>query len=78
MSQNSELFTILKTLQTYAECDITHSFSEHDTEVLLVSYSKEAEAFIITEGDSEAAFPDIEAALTQLERLLRRLNATAR
>jgi uncharacterized protein YkuJ len=78
MSENSELFTILKTLQTYSESDITHSFSEHDTEVLLVSYSKEAESFVITQNDSVKTYPDIRVALTQLEQLVHGLKSTAR
>ncbi|RBP06220.1 hypothetical protein [Rossellomorea aquimaris] len=70
MSRNRELLTILQTLQTYSDCDITQSFSEHDSDVLLVSYSKELNSFVITHHDSEKSYHDIDSALTILENVL--------
>lgn len=70
MSRNRELLTILQTLQTYSDCEITHSFSEHDSDVLLVSYSKELNSFVITQHDSEKSYHDIDSALALLENVL--------
>jgi uncharacterized protein YkuJ len=70
MSRNRELLTILQTLQTFSDCDITHSFSEHDSDVLLVSYSKELNSFIITQHDSQISYHDIDSALALLEHVL--------
>jgi uncharacterized protein YkuJ len=69
MSHNRELLTILKTLQTYSECDITHSFTEHGSKPLLVSYSKELESFVITQNETEETYHDIHSALTRLENI---------
>ncbi|MGM0865879.1 MAG: hypothetical protein ACQEWF_14495 [Bacillota bacterium] len=70
MSRNRELLTILQTLQTFSDCDITHSFSEHDSDVLLVSYSKELNSFVITQHDSQISYHDIDSALALLEHVL--------
>ncbi|MFC7786408.1 MULTISPECIES: hypothetical protein [unclassified Rossellomorea] len=69
MSENRELLTILQTLQTYSECDITHSFTEHCSEPLFVSYSKELESFIIIQNGTKETYDDIHSALTRLEHL---------
>ncbi|OXS64509.1 hypothetical protein B0G93_101415 [Bacillus sp. V-88] len=78
MSENNELYTILKTLETYSQCDITHSFSEHDTDLLKVSYSHESKAFIISQHDSVETYPDLSSALARLESLLDDLKCSAR
>ena len=77
MSENRELFTILQTLQTYSECDITHSFSEHDSEVLLVSYSKELNSFVIIQNNQEETYHDLPSALNILKRVLPGLKTTS-
>ncbi|TMU87063.1 hypothetical protein FGG79_02690 [Bacillus sp. BHET2] len=77
MSENRELYTILQTLQTYSECDITHSFSEHDSEVLLVSYSKELKSFVITQNSRKETYHDLPSALNILEHLLPSLKTTS-
>ncbi|WP_061809087.1 hypothetical protein [Rossellomorea vietnamensis] len=78
MSENNELYTILRTLETYSQCDITHSFSEHDTDLLKVSYSHESKAFVISQHDSVETYPDLSSALARLESLLDDLKCSAR
>ncbi|WP_282137477.1 hypothetical protein [Rossellomorea aquimaris] len=70
MSRNRELLTILQTLQTYSDCDITQSFADGDSDVLMVSYSKEYNSFVITQNDSEISYHDIDSALALLEHIL--------
>ncbi|MGD6956485.1 hypothetical protein ACQCWA_00180 [Rossellomorea aquimaris] len=70
MSKQHELINVLKTLQTYAECDITQSFSKNDSDVLLVYYCKETESFIIIQNEKIEAYDDINSALSVLENLL--------
>jgi hypothetical protein len=69
MSTNNELENVLNTLQTYAECDITQSFSINDSEIL-VYYCKETESFMITQNERVEAYDDINSALSILENLL--------
>ncbi|CAN7546095.1 hypothetical protein [Rossellomorea sp. LjRoot5] len=78
MSENNELYTILRTLETYSQCDITHSFSEHDTDLLKVSYSHESKVFVITQHDSVETYQDIPSALARLESLIDVLKSLAR
>ncbi|UXH46520.1 hypothetical protein N5C46_10895 [Rossellomorea vietnamensis] len=78
MSENNELYTILRTLETYSQCDITHSFSEHDTDLLKVSYSHESKVFVVTQHDSVETYPDLSSALARLESLLDDLKSLAR
>ncbi|QHE60300.1 hypothetical protein FHE72_04035 [Rossellomorea vietnamensis] len=78
MSENNELYTILKTLETYSQCDITHSFSEHDTDLLKVSYSHESKAFVISQHDSVETHRDLSSALARLESLLDDLKCSTR
>ncbi|WGG46363.1 hypothetical protein [Rossellomorea sp. DA94] len=70
MSENNELYSILRTLETYSQCDITHSFSEHDTDLLKVSYSHESKVFVVTQHDSVETYQDLSSALAKLESLL--------
>ncbi|MBW3112596.1 MULTISPECIES: hypothetical protein [Bacillaceae] len=70
MSENNELYTILRTLQTYSECDITHSFSEHNTDLLKVSYSHEFKSFVVTQHGSVETYQGLPSALARLEVLL--------
>jgi hypothetical protein len=69
MSKHHELINVLKTLQTYAECEITQSFSKSDSEVL-VFYCMETESFMIIQNEKIEAYDDIDSALSTLERLL--------
>ncbi|MGG3915435.1 hypothetical protein [Rossellomorea vietnamensis] len=78
MSENNELHTILRTLETYSQSDITHSFSEHDTDLLRVSYSHESKVFVVRQHDSVETYPDIPSALARLESLLHDLKNPAR
>ncbi|MBN8193309.1 hypothetical protein JI667_14260 [Bacillus sp. NTK074B] len=75
MSENNELYTILRTIQTFSECDITHSFSEHDTDLLRVSYSKESNSFVITQNDSVETYHALSSALARIEALLHDLKS---
>lgn len=70
MSRNRELFTILQTLQTFSDCDITQAFSEGDSDVLLISYSKKYNSFVLTQNDSVMSYHDIDYALALLEHIL--------
>ncbi|MCR8849289.1 hypothetical protein NQ095_12775 [Rossellomorea sp. SC111] len=78
MSENNELYTILRTLETYSQCDITHSFSEHDTDLLKVSYSHESKVFVITQHDTVETYQDILSALARLESLINDLKSLTR
>ncbi|KPL58466.1 hypothetical protein [Rossellomorea vietnamensis] len=78
MSEDNELHTILKTLETYSQCDITHSFSEQDTDLLKVSYSHESKAFVITQHDTVETYQDLSSALARLESLLDKLKSSIR
>jgi hypothetical protein len=69
MSTNNELINVLNTLQIYAECEITQSFSNNDSEIL-VYYCKETESFMIIQNEKIEAYDDIESALSILENLL--------
>jgi hypothetical protein len=70
MSKNHELMNILNTLQIYAECDITQSFSKSDSEIL-VYYCKETESFmIIHNNENKESYDDIDTAFTILQNLL--------
>ncbi|BCB04161.1 hypothetical protein [Bacillus sp. KH172YL63] len=77
MSENRELLIMLQTLQAFSECDITHSFSEHDSEVLLLSYSKELNSFVILHQDREELYQDIPSAMSVLMLLLPNMKSTS-
>jgi uncharacterized protein YkuJ len=69
MARNHELMNILNTLQTYADSEITQSFSKNDSEIL-VYYCKKSESFMIIQNKKIEAYDDIESALSILENLL--------
>ena len=67
MSIDQGLTAILQTMQIYSDCAITQSFSEKDSEIVSVSYSKERQSFVVTHYNSVETSQDIPSTLALLE-----------
>ncbi|WP_226672013.1 hypothetical protein [Rossellomorea aquimaris] len=74
MSIDQGLVAILQTMQIYSDCAISQSFSEKDSEILSVCYSKERHSFIISHHDSEETSHDIPSTLALLESYCKERN----